>query len=73
MTPTTKPIVRESSARDAGRFIIVIIGPGRIIGFRLKGTRKVYETTVDACYSMAVKAENARRKAERAAKRKGKR
>lgn len=70
MTPTKKETVRVSSARDAGRNIVVILGPGELIGFRLKGTRKVYTTTVTAIYQRAVIAE---RRAEQEAKRKGRR
>lgn len=56
-TKTTKAVIRESSAVDAHRNIIIIVGPGELIGFRLKGTRKVYTTTVSACYVKAVRAE----------------
>lgn len=73
MTPTTKPVVRVSPDRDAARNIIVIVGPGSLIGFRLKGTRKVYETTIAACYQRAVAMDVARRKAEKAAARKARR
>lgn len=66
MTPTTKPVSRVSTARDAGRQIVITIGPGELIGFRLKGTRTTWETTVGACYTMAVKAEVQRRKLEKA-------
>lgn len=64
-TRLTKAVHRVSSDRDAGREIVVILGPGALIGFRLKGCRKIVETTVRACYEMAVKAEVARRKAQR--------
>lgn len=47
--------VRESTARMNHRNIVIIIGPGSLIGFRLKGTRRIEETTVDACYCMAVR------------------
>lgn len=73
MTPTTKPTVRESSERLDRRNIVVIIGPGALIGFRLKGTRRTFETTVGACASLAIKqfvnAERARKAAARKARR----
>jgi len=72
-TKTTKPVVRESSAIDAHRNIIVILGPGELIGFRLKGTRKVYTTTVSSCYLKAVKAEIFAQRMAKAAARKGRR
>lgn len=71
MTPTTKPTVRESSERISRRNCIVILGPGNLIAFRLKGTRKAYETTVGACYSMAVRQHVIATKAAKAAARKG--
>jgi hypothetical protein len=75
MTPTTKPVTRESNERLDRRNIIVIVGPGNILAFRLKGTRRTYETTIGACASLAIKqwanAERARRLALRKAKREG--
>lgn len=71
-TPTHRPVSRLSTARDAGRNIIIIVGPGELLAFRLKGTRRIYTTTVGACYCLAVKAETRARQAEKAAKRKGK-
>jgi hypothetical protein len=65
MTPLRKPVSRESTVRDAGRNVIVTIGPGDIISFRLKGCRKSVTTTLAATFHMAVKAEVA---AKRAAK-----
>ena len=73
MTPTTKPVIRESSDRDAGRNIIIIVGPGPLLGFRLKGTRKVYTTTVLACYQGAVRAEVASKAAAKKKTRKARR
>jgi hypothetical protein len=52
---STGVTVRESTAIANRRSIVIIIGPGALIGFRLKGTRRVEETTVEACYAMAVK------------------
>lgn len=57
MTPTTKATKRVSSDRWRGRNIIVIVGPGNLIGFRLKGTRKTYETTAYNCMEMAARAQ----------------
>ena len=64
MTPLSsiKPVVRESLVRDAGRNVVVIIGPGNLVGFRLKGTRHIYSIPLLAVYAMAVKAEVAAKK-----------
>lgn len=73
MTPTTKPVIRESNERLDRRNVVVIVGPGNLLGFRLKGTRKTFETTVGACCHLAMKqhaaAEYARKKAARKARR----
>jgi hypothetical protein len=66
MTPLAKGTLRESTVRDAGRNVIVRIGPGDVIAFRLKGCRRWTEAALVNCYHMAVKAEIA---AKRAAKR----
>lgn len=71
LTRTHKATVRLTPDRDAGRQIVVIVGPGPLLGFRLAGTRKVYETTVRACYEMSVKAAKARERALKLANRKG--
>lgn len=75
MTPTHKPVVRESNERIDRRNVVVIVGPGNIIGFRMKGRRKVYETTIGACAHLAIKqavfAERAAKKAKKDAKKKG--
>uniref|UniRef100_A0A6M3JN01 Uncharacterized protein n=1 Tax=viral metagenome TaxID=1070528 RepID=A0A6M3JN01_9ZZZZ len=54
---TLQRIVRRECGRatDGGRPIIVSLEPGDVIGFRLKGCRRTYRTTVQACYSLAVK------------------
>lgn len=75
MTPTVKPVIRESNERIDRRNVVVILGPGNIIGFRMKGRRKVYETTIGACAHMAIKqhvlAERAAKKRAKEAKKKG--
>lgn len=73
MTPTTKPTVRESNERLDRRNIVVILGPGNLLGFRLKGTRRVYETTIGACASLAIKQHVAAERARKAAARKARR
>ncbi len=71
-TKTTKTVVRESSAIASHRPIVVHLGPGELLGARLKGTRKVYWVTVRHLYDMAVRidvaAQLATKKAEREAK-----
>ena len=75
-TKTTKAVHRESTdgERDRGTYRqwIITVGPGNLLGFRLKGTRRVYDTTVGACASLALRqwanAERARKLAARKAK-----
>jgi hypothetical protein len=61
MTNLNRPLSRVSkgTVKEAGkvRNIIVILRPPNVIGFRAKGCRKEYQLTIDACYWMAVKAE----------------
>jgi hypothetical protein len=69
LTRTINPIARVSTAKDAGRAIVIIVGPGELIGFRRLGTRHVFETTASACYALAVKAEVAAKAANRKVRR----
>ena len=57
MTPLSKPVVRLSTDTlyRSGRALVVILGPGSLIGFREHGRRRVYTTTIGACAAMAVK------------------
>jgi hypothetical protein len=73
MTPTTKPVVRESSERLDRRNVVVIVGPGNLIGFRLKGTRRTFETTIAACAHLAMKQWAVAERARKAAARKSRR
>lgn len=56
------PVERETAAtifeRSRQRPVIVTIHPERgLVSFRLKGTRRTYQLTADACYCAALKAE----------------
>ena len=66
-------VVRLSTDRLGrfGRPLVVILGPGELIGFRESGCRKVYTTTIGACAAMAVKQQAMADRAAKAAKRKG--
>ncbi len=74
-TKTVKAVSRETSEseRDRGRSRnwIIVVGPGNLVGFRLKGTRRTYETTVGACAALARRqwavAERNRKAAKKAA------
>ena len=69
-TPLQRPVSRRAAfTRDAGRLLVVTLEPGDMVSIRLAGTRTSYTTTLGAVYSMAVKAEVARKKAERAKER----
>lgn len=76
MIAVTRALSRQSPARvhSGGRsrqIVIELAPPGDVIGFRLKGTRTTYHLPVDWCYREALKAELARRRAERKKARKG--
>jgi hypothetical protein len=75
MTPLSKPVTRMGSVPCYGRPLVVTIYPGDIIGVRQARTRTEYTVPLSWVYSMAVRAEVARKKAEKAAlkKLKGKR
>lgn len=77
MTGTKKATKRISSGlvHEAGkhREVIVVVGPGNIVGFRAKGCKKQYDLTAEACFNMAVKAEaRLKAKEKRKAKKKKK-
>lgn len=69
MTPLNRPIARRSIGTHRGRRFVVILEPGDVIGFRPERTRKVFYTTLAACFDMAVRQAVI---ADRAAKRKKK-
>lgn len=70
MTPLLKPVTRMGSVPCYGRPLVVTIYPGDIIGVRQARTRTEYSVPLSWVYSMAVKAEVARKKAEKAAAKK---
>jgi hypothetical protein len=47
MTPTAKRVVRESTEIMSGRRVIVIVGPGNLIGFRYKRSRRGGSVTME--------------------------
>lgn len=69
MTPLNKTVTRRTISNHRGRRFVVILEPGDVIGFRPERTRKVFYTTLAACFDMAVRQQVI---ADRAAKRKGK-
>jgi hypothetical protein len=68
MTPLERPIARRTAGLHRGRQLVVTLYPGDIIGVRHLRMRKEYTLPLAAVYDMAVKAEVARARAERAAK-----
>ena len=61
MTTLTRRVVRETMAtiHEAARkrpIVVTLEPPGRMIGFRPKGTRKTYYLPIDWCYARAVQA-----------------
>lgn len=67
MTPLTKSLSRRTIGNHRGRRFVVILEPGDVIGFRAERTRKVFYTTLAACFDLAVRqaviAERAAKKA----------
>jgi hypothetical protein len=61
MTDLNRAVSRVSrgAVREAGKLreVVVILRPPNVIGFRAKGCRKEYQLTTDACYWLAMKAE----------------
>ncbi len=73
MTPLKKPVSRRmlQPIDHRGRRLVVTLQPAGIISLREERTRTVYELPLAHVYSMAVKAEVLRKRAERAQARKG--
>lgn len=78
MTPTRKETKRVSvgTVRDRGlRRVVVLVGPGDVIGFRLERTRKVYYVNIETALRHAQRLEADRIRREKAilkaARRKG--
>lgn len=72
MTPLIKAVSRRSTSAGVNhRQYVVTLAPGDIIGFRDVRSRSTYWLPLAACYAMAVRAEVARKRAEKAAARKG--
>lgn len=67
MTPLNKSLSRRTVGQHRGRRFVVILEPGDVIGFRAERTRRVFYTTLAACFDMAVRQQVL---ADRAAKRK---
>lgn len=69
MQKATREIERETDAlvfdQGKNRPVVLTIKPGRLLGVRLKGTRRNYDLPADSIYSMAVKAEIEAKKAEK--------
>jgi len=71
MTDLTKRVKRRTIGMHRGRRIVVSLHPGDVLGFREERTRTEFLLSVEGAYTYAVKLEVARRRAEKAAKRKG--
>ena len=75
MTPSTKPVTRESSSfvRDQGNRAVIVTITGSIIELRAKGRRQVEVLDIASAYYRAVKerviSEKKAKKAAKAAKR----
>lgn len=73
MTPSSKPVTRETSAftRDKGLRPIIATLSGSVVILRAKGLRTREYVDLAACYLQAVKARVVQERAERKALRKG--
>jgi hypothetical protein len=71
MTPLSKAVARKSTGLGPNRRrYVVTLAPGDVIGFRDERRRKNYWISIAACYEYAIRAEVARKKAERAKEKK---
>lgn len=72
MTPSSRPVTRESSAyaRDRGLRPIVVTIVGSVLLLRPKGLRSEEALDIGAAWDMAVKQRLARARAEKAAAKK---
>lgn len=75
VTPSTKPVTRETSAfvRDRGLRALIVTVHGSLLELRPKGLRNRETLDLAGCYSLAVRQRVAREKAERQAARKARR
>jgi len=73
MTPSSKPVTRESSAyvRDRGLRPIIVTITGSVVELRAKGLRSREYVDLAWAYQYAVKQRVAQERADRKAKRKG--
>ena len=55
MTRCTRPVKRETAGIVQGRPVVIVIEPPNLIGFRLKGLRRIEYMTAEACYWWALK------------------
>lgn len=72
MTPSSRPVTRESSAlvRDRGARPVIVTITGSILLLRPKGLRSEETLDIAAAWDHAVKQRLARQRAEKAAKKK---
>lgn len=74
MTKISRPTKRETYgtvfSQGKHRPVIVSIQPPNVIGFRLKGTRRIYYLTSDGLYLRALQSQIAADKHEKAKERK---
>lgn len=73
MTPSTKPVTRETSAyvRDKGLRAVIATIVGGVIELRAKGLRQRETLDLGWCYQQAVRQRVAQERAEKRAKKKG--
>lgn len=55
MTPLNKSLSRRTIGTHHGKRFVVILEPGDVIGFRPERTRRVFYTTLAACFDMAMR------------------
>jgi hypothetical protein len=72
MTPLNKSLSRRTIGTHRGRRFVVILEPGDVIGFRVERARKVFYTTLAACFDLAVRQAVIAEKASKRKQSKGK-
>jgi hypothetical protein len=69
-TALTKPVKRRTIGRHRGARFVAMLEPGDLIGFRIERKRRVFYTTLAACFDLAVRQQVAADKAAKRAARK---
>jgi uncharacterized ParB-like nuclease family protein len=73
VTDLQKAVRRRTVGLHRGRRFVVVLEPGDVIGFRPERSRKVFYTSLAACFDLAVRQHAAAEKRAKAEARKARR